>query len=181
MRTLHFLTCVVLLCVALSWAPAARSATNEELNEVNRLHQSGSSAQALELADRWLATRPKDAQLRFAKGVILAETQRSSEAVDVFQQLTQDFPELAEPYNNLAAVHASRGEYDAARTALEQALRSNPAYATAQENLGDIYALLASRAYAKALALEPGNNLVATKLGLVKDLLGPRRVAAPPR
>lgn len=179
MRTLPFPPCVVLLCVALLWAPAVRCATSEELQEINRLHLSGSSTRALELADRGLATRPKDAQLRFAKGVILAETQRSSEAIDVFQQLTQDFPELAEPYNNLAAVHAARGEYDAARTALEQALRSNPAYATAQENLGDIYALLASRAYAKALALEPGNGALASKLTLVRDLLGSRRSTAP--
>lgn len=179
MRTLPSPFRVVLLCVVMLSAPAARGATTDELTEINRLHQSGGSAQALELADKLLASRPKDAQLRFAKGVILAELQRSGEAVDVFAQLTQDFPELAEPYNNLAAVHAARGEYDAARAALEQALRSNPAYATAQENLGDIYALLASRSYAKALALEPGNGALANKLKLVKDLLGPRRGASP--
>lgn len=145
------------------------------MSEVSRLHQSGASVKALELADKLLAARPKDAQLRFVKGVILAETQRSAEAIDLFRQLTQDFPELAEPYNNLAAVHAARGDYDSARVALEQALRSNPGYATAQENLGDVYALLASRAYAKALELEPANGALAIKLNLVKDLLGSRR------
>jgi colicin import membrane protein len=179
MRTLPSPFRGFLFCVAMLWASAARGATTDELNEINRLHQSGGSAQALELADKLLASRPKDAQLRFAKGVILAELQRSAEAVAVFAQMTQDFPELAEPYNNLAAVHAARGEYDAARVALEQALRSNPAYATAQENLGDIYAMLASRSYAKALALEPGNGVLAQKLKVVKDLLGPRRDPAP--
>lgn len=177
MRTLFPPFRALALCVVTLAARAASCATADELHEISRLHQSGSSVQALELADKLLAARPKDAQLRFAKGVILAELQRSGEAVDVFAQMTQDFPELAEPYNNLAAVHAARGDYEAARTALEQALRSNPAYATAQENLGDIYALLASRAYAKAIALEPGNSALATKLSLVKDLLGPRRGA----
>lgn len=179
MRTLHSPSRVALFCAIMLAALGTCAATSEEFNEINRLHQSGGSTQALERLDRLLAARPKDAQLRFARGVILAETQRSSEAIDVFQQLTQDFPELAEPYNNLAAMHAARGDYDAARAALEQALRSNPTYATAQENLGDIHALLASRAYAKALALEPGNGQLAAKMQLAKSLLGPRSTVAP--
>ena len=170
MRTLHILFIVFLFGASALSAPQVNGTPAEDISEVIRLHQSGDSVQALLLADKLLATRPKDAQLRFAKGVVLAESQRAAEAIDVFQKLTEDFPELAEPHNNLASLHAARGEYDLARLALEQALRSNPRYATAQENLGDVYAMLASRAYARASALDPTNNQVPRKLELVRGL-----------
>jgi Flp pilus assembly protein TadD len=181
MRTLHSLLPTLSLCIGLLASVSTHAATAEEVSEVNRLHQSGESTRALALADKLLAARPKDAQVRFLKGVILAETQRGAEATDIFQALTQDFPELAEPYNNLATLYAARGEYEAARTALEQALRSNPSYATAHENLGDVYSVLASRSYARALSLEPSNPPLTAKLGLVKQLLGAKRsLSAPP-
>jgi tetratricopeptide (TPR) repeat protein len=155
-------------------------ATVEETAEVSRLHRSGSSVEAVQLADRILAARPKDAQMRFLKGVVLAESQRAAEAIEVFQGLTEEFPELAEPYNNLAALHAARGDYERARVALEQALRSNPNYATAHENLGDVHGMLASRAYAKALTLDPANERLPGKLALVRELFSAKRAAAAP-
>jgi colicin import membrane protein len=175
MRTLHSRLAAVSLCTAAVLTTLARGAATEDVGDVSRLHQSGDSSKALVLADQLLAARPRDAQLRFLKGVILAETQRSAEATDMFLELTQDFPELAEPYNNLATLYAARGEYELARVALEQALRSNPSYATAQENLGDVYAMLASRAYARALTLEPASNALAVKLNLAKNLVGSKR------
>ena len=174
MRTLHYFPSIALLVAGMLATPLAAAASPEDINEVNRLHQSGDSAQALLLAEKALAARPKDAQLRFLKGVVLAETSRSLEAIEVFQKLTEDFPELAEPYNNLAALHAARGDYDKARVALEQALRSNPGYATALENLGDVHAMLASQAYARAIALDPGNNPLTTKNSIVRGLFSTR-------
>ena len=178
MRTLPPPLFICLLASCLFAAMSVEAATAEETNEIRRLHQSGSSAQALAVADKLLLARPKDVQVRFLKGVVLAETQRGAEAIGVFQTLTEDFPELAEPYNNLAALHAAQGDYEKARVALEQALRGNPGYATAHENLGDVYAMLASRSYGRALALEPANNSVSTKLGLVRELFSTRLGAA---
>ena len=60
----------------------------------------------------------------------------------------QDYPELAEPHNNLAAIYAAAGEYGKARAELEEAIRLNPRYAPAHENLGDVHALLAGQSYA---------------------------------
>jgi len=108
---------------------------------------------ALAKVDVALSQRPKDAQLRFIKGMILSEQGKSAEAINIFQKLTEDYPELPEPYNNLAVLHASAGNYDKARVALERAIRTNPAYATAHENLGDVYAKLASQSYDKAMQL----------------------------
>ena len=104
-----------------------------------------------------LAAKPKDAQARFLKGLIFAEQGNAKDATDVFLQLTKDYPDLPEPYNNLAVIYASQGQYDKARGALEQSIRTHPSYATAYENLGDVYAKLASQAYDKALQIDSAN------------------------
>ncbi len=163
-----------LLCfLLLACAGVAHAALADELSEVTRLHHAGQSTAALDLADKYLAGKPKDAQMRFLKSVVLADSGRSGESAALLQQLTQDYPELAEPHNNLAALHAAAGEYGKARAELEESLRLNPGYATAQENLGDVYAMLAGQAYAKALKLEPGNSALPRKLELVRQLAAP--------
>jgi ketosteroid isomerase-like protein len=124
----------------------------------------------MDRVNAYLAKSPKDARGRFLKGIILTEQGKSGEAIKVFTDLTQDFPELPEPYNNLAVLYASQGQYDKARTALEMAIRTHPSYATAHENLGDIYAKMASQAYDKALQLDKSNTTAQTKLNLIKEL-----------
>ena len=147
--------------------PAAHA---DELGDVHSLYYSGQAEAAMQRADQFLAAKPKDPQMRFLKGVMLADTKRPAEAIVIFQKLTEDFPDLAEPYNNLAALYAAGGDYTRARATLEQALRTNPNYATAHENLGDIYAALASQAYARAAQLDPRNVSVPPKLALVREL-----------
>ena len=173
-----------LLCtLLLASAGGAHAALADDLSEVTRLHHAGQSTAALERADKYLASKPKDAQMRFLKSVLLADSGRAAESAGLLQQLTQDYPELAEPHNNLAALYASTGEYAKARAELEESLRLNPGYATAQENLGDVYAMLAGQAYAKALRLEPANTGLAHKLELVRQLAAPvsaRAVASAP-
>lgn len=156
---------------------SALAALAEELGEVNRLHHAGQSAAALASADKMLATQPKDAQMRFLKSVILADTGRTGEAQAILQQIVQDYPELAEPHNNLAALYAAAGDYGKSRVELEETIRLNPNYAPAHENLGDVQALLAAQSYARALRLEPASNSLPRKLALVRQLVAP--VTAP--
>jgi len=171
----------LLLCAA--FAMPAKAATAEELGEVTRLQRSGQTAAALERADRVLAAQPKDAQMRFLKSVILVDAGRSAEAQAILQQLVQDYPELAEPHNNLAAIHAAAGDYGKARADLEEAIRLNPNYAPAHENLGDVHALLAAQSYARALRLEPTSATLPRKLALVRQLTAiySEPKAAPPQ
>jgi tetratricopeptide (TPR) repeat protein len=117
----------------------------------------GQLNEALSKADQYLAGKPRDPQMRFLKGVIQTESGKPADAVATFTKLTEDFPELPEPYNNLAVLYAGQSQFDKARAALEMAIRTNPSYATAHENLGDVYAKLASQAYSKALQLDAGN------------------------
>ena len=78
-------------------------------------------------------------------------------------------------------LYSSKGQFEKARVALELAIQTHPSYSTAHENLGDIYAKLASQAYDKALQLDKGNGMVATKLNLVRDLFStnPKANTAP--
>ena len=141
-----------------------------DLTEANQLFRQGKYAQALEKTEAYLADTPKDAQGRFLKGLILTEQNKAPDAVNVFSALTEDFPELPEPYNNLAVLYASQGEFDKARTSLEMAIRTHPSYSTAHENLGDIYAKMASQAYDRALKLDRSNTATQTKLSMIQDL-----------
>src|SRR5690349_20646249 len=147
---------------------AASPAQDDELQDANQLLKQGQVDRAMERVDAYLKTRPKDARGRFLKGLILTEQNKTADAIRVFTELTQEFPELPEPYNNLAVLYASQGQYDKARTALEMAIRTHPSYATAHENLRDTYAKMASQAYAQALQLDKGNPTAQTKLNLIK-------------
>ncbi|WP_300452839.1 tetratricopeptide repeat protein [Accumulibacter sp.] len=150
---------------------ALAPALADDLTDGQRLMKQGQLPQALEKADAYVSSKPKDPQGRFLKGVILTEMGRSAEAMAVFVKLTEDFPELPEPYNNLAVLHAQQKQYDKARTALDMAIRTHPGYATAYENLGDVYAKLASQSYDKALQLEPSNKGLRSKQSMVRELI----------
>lgn len=150
----------------------------ESLGEISRLLKSDQHAKALEQVDRYLAGKPQDAQGRFLKGVILTGLNRQNEAIAIFQKLAQDYPDLPEPHNNLAVIYAQQKQYDKAKEALEKAIRTHPAYATAHENLGDIYSRLASQAYGKALQIDASNASAQTKLAMINDLVGRAKVGA---
>ncbi len=153
----------LLLCTSLT-------AHADEIQDINKLFKQGQQDKALSRVNTYLTSKPKDAQARFLKGLILTEQGKTPDAIRIFTELTEDFPELPEPYNNLAVLYASQGQYDKAKTALEMAIRTHPSYATAHENLGDIYAKMASQAYDRALQLDRSNTTTQTKLAMIKDL-----------
>ncbi|RAR86207.1 tetratricopeptide repeat protein [Paracidovorax anthurii] len=162
----HLLRLLVLS--ALLGAPLAHA---DDYADITQLLKAGKPADALAKADQRLAANPRDPQLRFLRGVAQADSGKQADAVSTFTKLTEDYPELPEPYNNLAVLYANQNQLDKARTALEMAIRTNPSYATAHENLGDIYAKLASQAYNKALQLDASNaSTVRPKLALIRDL-----------
>src|SRR5438094_1167989 len=162
---------------------AAAAARADDLQDAQQLFKSGHAQQALKRVNRALAANPGEPQARFLKGLIFTEQGKQQEALDIFAKLTQDYPNLPEPYNNLAVIYAGQGQYDKARAALEQSIRTHPSYATAYENLGDVYAKLASQAYGKALQLDSSNAGAQNKLSLVRELVReptPKPVATAP-
>lgn len=160
-------------CSALLWMllPVhAQAASAALLDEVSGLHRAGNTVAALARADAYLASNPRDAQMRFLKSVLLSDTGKGAEAEPILKQLAQDYPELAEPHNNLAAIYASRGDYGLARSELQESLRLDPSYATAYENLGDVYLKLAERAYADASKRDASNARLSAKLAALKQV-----------
>lgn len=160
---------IAALCAFLTVTFAAQA---DDIQDANKLFKQGLHAQAMEKVNTVLAGKPKDAQARFLKGLIQTEQGNTTEAIATFTGLTEDYPELPEPYNNLAVIYAGQGQYEKAKVALEMAIRTHPTYATAHENLGDIYAKMASQAYDRALQLEKTNTGTQTKLALIRELFG---------
>ena len=147
----------------------------DDLANAQRLWLAGQKAQAVEQVETALGRMPDDLRLRFALGVMRMELGERDKARAIFTRLTQDFPDLADPYNNLAVLHAAAGELDEAKAALEQALRLQPDHAQAQENLGDVLVRLALRAYQRAqkAAVAPSDALAAKinrTLALTREL-----------
>jgi tetratricopeptide (TPR) repeat protein len=151
----------------------------DDIQDASKLFKQGQHGPALDKVNAYLANKPKDAQARFLKGLIFTEQGKISEAIKTFSSLTEDYPELPEPYNNLAVLYAGQGQFDKAKMALEMAIRTHPSYATAHENLGDIYAKMASQAYDRALQLDRSNTATQTKLAMIQDLFGRSKRPAP--
>lgn len=144
----------------------------DDLAEVNNHIKQGEYVQAAEKIENYVRQNPRSLEGRFLKGVILSEQGKTQDAIQVFYQLTQDFPTVPEPYNNLAVLYASTGQYNKARYALELAIKTHPAYSAAHDNLSNIYSYMASVAYNKALQLdkEKTNSIKPAKLILVREV-----------
>jgi len=141
-----------------------------EAEEITRLVREKDLNGALARADAFLVKNPRDLQVRFLRGVILSDQSKTADAAAAFEALMQDFPELPEPYNNLAVLRANEGQLALARSLLQQAIIAQPNYVTAYENLGDVYVSLAAEAYQRALKLDPNNRSAQSKLTLAREI-----------
>src|SRR2546430_7762711 len=163
---------LVLPILALAFSTSPLRA--DELQESDALVKRGQHAKALERVNQYLGQKLRDPKGCCIKGLILAEQNKGAEAIEVFAALSRDYPELPEPYNNLAVLYAAQGQYEKARQQLEMSIRTHPSYATAYENLGDVYTKLASQAYDKALQFDSSNSAAKNKLSRIHDLISTR-------
>ncbi|WP_162877961.1 tetratricopeptide repeat protein [Trinickia diaoshuihuensis] len=130
------------------------------------------SAALVEL-DARIASHPRDIQAKFKRGTVLARLNRDDEAIRQFTELTELYPELPEPYNNLATLYAKHGRYQEARGALETALQANPSYGLAYENLGDLYLHLAEQSYRRAQSLGQASPAAAQRVAQIEKIVSP--------
>ncbi len=152
---------------------AAALARADDLADVKQLQAAGELPQALERARQ--AAEPRPMALRFLEGVILLDLKRDAEALAVFRRLTEDYPELPDPYNNIALIEARAGHLEQARLALETALRNDPSHVLARANLGEIHLRLAAQAFERAASAAPGDAALQRRLRLVRELLAAGR------
>ena len=158
-----------LLALALTAAPAG-AATPEQLQ---RLIEQGDNQQALTASERYLSSHPDNRQARFTRALALAGLGRSDAAIEAFGELARENPKKPEYANNLAVLYANNGDYDKARRWLEAAMATDPAYATAHRNLGEVYTALAAVAYSKALEDSEQPADLGVQLDMVKTLSQP--------
>ena len=140
-------------------------------NEVRKLLRQAKYSQALLLVNKGLVTNPRDPQMQFWQGFIFEQLGQPTMALQVYLALTQEFPELPEPHNNLGVLYAAQGDYDKAKISLDTALRANPNYATAHENMGDILLNMARQSYERAMAINPSQRDAAKKIERLKPAL----------
>jgi Flp pilus assembly protein TadD len=157
------------LLLGLAVAPASAALADD----VTALLAAGRSAEALQRTEQALLVSPRDAQTRFVHGVVLMELRRDAEAAEVFTRIAQEFPELPEPFNNLGLLHARAGRLDAARAALEAALRNDPGHRAARANLAEVHLMLAVAAWEQLGAAAPLEPRLARRLQAVRELLVP--------
>lgn len=155
---------------------AAGAASADDGDAIRDLLAHGQAQAALALAQKALAANPRHAQTRFLHGVVLMELGRDAEALEAFTALTQLYPELPDPLNNIALLHARAGRLEPALQALQAALRNDPGHRLARANLGQVHLMLAAQAWEQAAAAGPLDAPLQRKLQAVRQLLAaPRR------
>jgi len=118
--------------------------------DVERLVKARQYQDAVNLINTQLKTNPRNVQIRFVKARLQIEMRKFDDAKKTLIEITQQFPELPEPYNNLAAIAANQGQWIEARDYLELALKLRPTYTVAAANLGEIYIRLGAQVYEEA-------------------------------
>ena len=162
------------------FSEAERKVYAQSLKDARVLIAEKKYAEAIEALDKLHTQRPREPQARFLKGLALADSGKTDEAIATFQAVLGDYPELPEPHNNLAVLYAQKGQYGLARDELEAAISAAPDYVVAYETLGDIYARLAALNYEKAVARDGRNRTAPGKLKLVREVLAPPSATTPP-
>ncbi len=145
--------------------------------QVEQLMRQDQIEPALAKIQAHLAQRPRDPQMRFWQAVLLTRQGKREQAIQVYTALTQDFPELAEPHNNLGVLQAANNDIDLAQRSFELALRADPQHALAHENLADVLLRQAQQHYqraAQAPAPIPQRPLAGVNPGVSAPISAPR-------
>jgi tetratricopeptide (TPR) repeat protein len=174
------------IALALFVGPAA--AAGEEVRRIQDLLARGQAQEALQRLEARNGgssragsgaaapgTQPDEAELRFLQGVALMDLQRNADALAWFERLAQDYPELPDPYNNIALLHVRAGQLELARQALVTALRNDPSFRVARANLGLVHLMLAVQAWEAAAASGPVDPQLMRRLEGARGLLSSTR------
>ena len=157
--------------VADDWTPGQNilpTVQSDPHDQVKKLLRQEKYERAVVLIDKYMAVNPRDPQMRFWKAWITDRTGDKQVALNMYLSLTQDYPEIAEPFNNLAVLYAAKGQFSVAKEALDAALRANPNFADAHENMGDVLIQLANYSYQRSLQINPTQRGVSRKITILK-------------
>jgi len=156
-----------------AWQPGelANTTQTDEHQEVRKLLRQAKYSAALSWIEGSLAKNPRDPQMLFWQAFVFEQTARADKALPIYLSLTQDFPELPEPHNNLGVLYAAQGDFARAKASFDMAIRNNPSYAVAHENLGDVLLHMSLQSYQRAWSLEPKQLSAPKKIQSLKPAL----------
>ncbi|MGB0722332.1 MAG: L,D-transpeptidase Cds6 family protein [Gammaproteobacteria bacterium] len=127
------------------------SARADAADDARRALERGNHERALHIIGDALKERPDSAQLRLLHALALDAKGQTGRAIAELEALIGEFPAEPAPYNNLARIHARRGDLDKARATLERGIAGNSEFATLYGNLNTLFEAQARVEYAKAL------------------------------
>lgn len=159
------------LAIVAGVALVATSVAQADIDAARQALSQQHYSQAMKALDAVLANKPNDPEARFLKGLTLAREKQPDQAIALFQKLSEDYPQMAEAWNNLGVLYARQNELPQAKQALEKAVDLDANYGPAQENLGDVYVALAQNAYSAAGKAEDDSNGVQKKSAQLADFL----------
>ncbi len=126
---------------------------------------------ALTVIEDGLKENPLSVQLRFQRCVLFERMGQKERARELLEDFITRYPEVPEPYNNLAAIYSSIGNLDRAEELLKKCLALRPNFALAHANLGNLYLARAKNSFATSLQLAPQNAVMRKKIQEVDKLL----------
>ena len=143
----------------------ADAGQTKALLETRELIELGKHEKAEDIIVLQLKKKPRDAQWRYLEALLKAEMGVSLKNKDIldtaiflFERLSEEFPELPEPYNNLAVLYDKMGQEQKAIKSFKLAILNNPDYTLAYENLADLYLFLARKTYLEGMSKGRKNN-----------------------
>ncbi len=170
---------IPVLFVLLTASPAFAAVSLQQLQQLIAEQRYDAAAAS---GEQLLQQNSRHARARFLTAYAYQMQRKHNQAEAHYQALIEQDPTLPEPRNNLAMIYLSRGNYDRASQILVDAINTHPSYATAYENLSQIYKGIASEAYRRAVSEsnEPAKYTHEIKLTAITrlDTVSPALAAA---
>lgn len=146
-------------------------------DKIKALIDRGDYDQALEIISKRYIQRKQqneigdDVQLMFLEARANADAGNSSEAIKIYQDMTVHYPELPEPWNNLASEYTKQGHIKMAEQALQTAIAIDPNYNQAILNLGLVQLMLARDSFIQAAksGSSQANNLAQQTYNILQN------------
>ena len=159
---------ILLFCLLLT-EPAIAATSLKQLQQLIAQEKFAAAAQN---GEQLLLQNANNTQARFLTAYAHQMNKNKDKAIALYQALVADNPSLPEPRNNLAMIYLAEGDYDRAIQLLVEALNTHPSYATAYENLSQVYKGIASETYRRAVSesSEPAKYTHNIKLSAITRL-----------
>ena len=167
-------------CVALGLVVCSLTASaNDPYSTIIEHQNNGRYNEALTQISTILADNKDDFRALLLKGNVNKLMGNTDQAVSIFKELIEQYPQMPEPYNNLAVLYADTGQTALAVETLQQVFSTSHSYSAAFNNLRNLYNEMASSAYREALDIKQKKSKKNSQYTLLSDTVVASKVSEP--